>query len=64
MITWRKSSRSGGGGSGGQECVEVAQVSGAIGVRDSTAPDAGHLSVSTQSFADLVARVKRDELDL
>lgn len=26
MITWRTSTYSGGGGSGGQECVQVASV--------------------------------------
>ncbi|MFG2003347.1 Scr1 family TA system antitoxin-like transcriptional regulator [Spirillospora sp. NPDC048911] len=36
----------------------------AIGVRDSKAVDAGQLSLSAGSFADLVARVKRDELTL
>lgn len=39
---WRKSSRSGGGG-GGDNCVEVAFVSAAVGVRDSKNVAAGHL---------------------
>jgi hypothetical protein len=39
---WSKSSRSGGGG-GGDNCVEVAFVSGAVGVRDSKNTGAGHL---------------------
>ncbi|WP_242883314.1 DUF397 domain-containing protein [Actinomadura litoris] len=60
MITWRKSSYSGGGGSDGQECVEVAEVRSGIGLRDSKAPEAGHLSVRRTSFAALVARLKRD----
>ena len=64
MITWRKSSHSGGGGSGGQDCVEVARLSGRIGIRDSKAPYAGHLSVSRAAFAHLVARTKRDALTL
>jgi hypothetical protein len=59
MITWRKSSHSGGGGSGGQDCVEVARLSEGVGLRDSKTPDAGHLRVSVESFADLVARAKR-----
>ncbi len=62
MITWRKSSHSGGGGSGGQDCVEVARLSGRIDVRDSKAPGVGHLSLSPESFAHLIARTKRDEL--
>lgn len=59
MITWRKSSYSGGGGSGGQDCVEVARLSEGIGIRDSKAPAAGHLSVSAAAFARLVERAKR-----
>ncbi|WP_433333958.1 DUF397 domain-containing protein [Spirillospora sp. CA-294931] len=62
MITWRKSSHSGGGGSGGQECVEVARLPGYIGLRDSKDPHSGHLTVSATTFAALVARVKRDKL--
>ena len=61
MTTWRKSSRS---NTTGGDCVEVADLAGTIGLRDSKAPDAGHLSVSAASFADLLARVKRDELSL
>ncbi len=61
---WRKSSRSGTGGSGGQDCVEVARLPEAIGVRDSKNPGAGNLSVSAEGFADLLGRVKRDELTL
>jgi hypothetical protein len=37
---WRKSSRSAGGGN---ECVEVAFVSGATALRDSKNPDGGAL---------------------
>ncbi|WP_433242194.1 DUF397 domain-containing protein [Actinomadura nitritigenes] len=62
MTGWRKSSYSGGGGSGGQECVEVADLMNAVGVRDSRAPEAGHLALTPGAFADLVARVKRDDL--
>lgn len=59
---WRKSSRSTGGTS--DQCVEVANLAGAIGLRDSKAPNAGHLSVSVEGFAALLARVKRDELSI
>jgi Domain of unknown function (DUF397) len=58
---WRKSSRSSDGTSG--QCVEVAQLDGTIGLRDSKDPDSGHLSLSIGSFAGLVARAKRNELD-
>ncbi|MEU5882325.1 DUF397 domain-containing protein [Spirillospora sp. NPDC047279] len=64
MITWRKSSHSGGGNAGGQDCVEVADLNELVGMRDSKAPDTGHLSLPTEAFADLVARAKRAELDL
>jgi hypothetical protein len=62
MTEWRKSSRS--GGFDNSDCVEVADLTGAIGIRDSKAPDAGHLRISAESFADLLTRVKQDELDL
>lgn len=58
---WRKSSRSGSSGSE-SDCVEVARLSRNIGRRDRKAPDAGHLTLTTEGFADLPARVKRDEL--
>jgi hypothetical protein len=62
-VVWRKSSRS-GGTTVESDCVEVAALRGAVGVRDSKAPGAGHLSLSADSFADLLARVKRDELTI
>ncbi|WP_067483994.1 DUF397 domain-containing protein [Actinomadura hibisca] len=58
---WRKSSRS--GGSSGQ-CVEVAQASALVGIRDSKNPHAGHLAVNRSVFAELVSRVKAGGLDL
>jgi hypothetical protein len=60
-IVWRKSSLS---TNNGGDCVEVAQLPGNIGVRDSKAPDAGQLSISRTEFAALVQRIKRDDLDL
>jgi hypothetical protein len=68
MITWRRSSYSGHGGTGGQECVEVARIPGErsarIALRDSKAPGAGRLVVSPESFADLLVRIKRNRHDL
>ncbi|WP_433242188.1 DUF397 domain-containing protein [Actinomadura nitritigenes] len=61
MTGWRKSSYSGGGGSDGQECVELGDLGSAVGVRDSRAPEAGHLAVSRGAFAELLAWLKRDE---
>ncbi|MFA1548261.1 DUF397 domain-containing protein [Actinomadura chokoriensis] len=58
---WRKSSRS---SSTGGDCVEVASLNTVIGVRDSKAPDTGHLMLSTHSFAQLITAVKRGGLHL
>lgn len=58
--TWRKSSRS----NTEMACVEVAGLHGRIGIRDSKAPTAGHLTVSPTAFATLLTRVKRGELSL
>ena len=59
---WRKSSRSGTGGAGGEECVEVAALAEGRGIRDSKAPEAGHLTLSPDDFARLIAHVKRGGL--
>lgn len=55
--TWRKSSHS--GTQGGSECVEVGRFPRAIAFRDSKDPDGPKLTVSRETFAGLVARVKR-----
>ncbi|GGU99882.1 hypothetical protein GCM10010182_16220 [Actinomadura cremea] len=58
MITnWRKSARSEGHGN----CVELAALPGKVAIRDSKACEAGHLALDRAAFADLLARVKRDE---
>ncbi|MBC6459944.1 DUF397 domain-containing protein [Actinomadura sp. HBU206391] len=62
MTEWRKSSRS--GSLENSDCVEVADLNGAIGIRDSKAPGIGHLRISAESFADLLDRVKRDRFDI
>jgi hypothetical protein len=58
---WRTSSRS---STTGGECVEVAQLPGAVGLRDSKNPRGGHQTVSREAFAGLVKRIKGHELDL
>lgn len=61
MIEWRKSRRS---NASGNECVEVAALAEGRGIRDSKAPDAGHLILSPESFTHLITRVKRGDLNL
>ncbi|MFG2002874.1 DUF397 domain-containing protein [Spirillospora sp. NPDC048911] len=62
VIVWRKGSRS--GGLNDDACVEVARLASAIGVRDSKAPEGGHLKLESRSFGALVELAKRGELDL
>ncbi|WP_433143830.1 DUF397 domain-containing protein [Actinomadura nitritigenes] len=57
---WRKSRRSTQGTS--DQCVEVADLDGRVGVRDSKAPEAGHLALTPNAFAALVARLKQGDL--
>ncbi|MFC9976871.1 DUF397 domain-containing protein [Spirillospora sp. NPDC127200] len=59
-VPWRKSSYS--SGSSNTDCVELAALGARVGVRDSKAPGAGHLSLSSEGFAVLVGRLKRGEL--
>ncbi|GAA0271522.1 hypothetical protein GCM10009527_079930 [Actinomadura nitritigenes] len=49
---WRKSSHSGGNEG---NCVEVADLNGHVGVRDSENPAAGHLTLTRRDFAALLA---------
>ncbi|GAA2106668.1 DUF397 domain-containing protein [Actinomadura alba] len=60
-VVWRKSSRS---NTSGGECVEVGQISGVIGVRDSKSPEAGHLLLSVEAFGGLLTRIKAGDLAL
>ncbi|MFI0406182.1 DUF397 domain-containing protein [Actinomadura sp. 3N508] len=57
---WRKSSRSTGGTS--EQCVELAQFPNGIAIRDSKAPETGHLTLTPHAFATLLAQSKQDEL--
>ncbi|MEU9023985.1 DUF397 domain-containing protein [Actinomadura sp. NPDC048394] len=57
---WRKSSR----GNSEQDCVEVAQVPAAIGIRDSKNPQGGHLTLDRAAFSSLLDRAKAGILDL
>ncbi|QFG24084.1 DUF397 domain-containing protein [Actinomadura sp. WMMB 499] len=58
MIThWRKSSHT--GGANDEQCVELGRLVQGIGVRDSKAPDAGHLGLTSAAFAALLDEIKR-----
>lgn len=61
---WRKSSRSGSSGGSTSDCVEIANVHEAIGIRDSRNPQGGHLTVPRFELRRLVDLVKGGELDL
>lgn len=55
MTAWRKSSYS---DASGNNCVEVAQLPGLVGIRDSKHPEAGHLAVTASVFGKLVRRIQ------
>ncbi|WP_223208182.1 DUF397 domain-containing protein [Actinopolyspora erythraea] len=55
---WRKSSRSGGAGSGSGNCVEVAFGEGFAAVRDSKSPETGVFAVPTAQWRSFLASVR------
>ena len=59
--SWRKSSYSTGGG---QNCVEVAVLPGAVAIRDSKDPSGPAHIFSATAFGELVARIQRGDCDL
>jgi len=59
--TWRKSTHSNGAGG---NCVEVADLTPEIAVRDSKAPNAGHLSFSRQHWTAFVTDARDSCYDL
>lgn len=56
---WQKSSRS----SPQPDCVELAEVDGVIGVRDSKVPNRAILQFSKSELAAFIAAVKDGEFD-
>jgi hypothetical protein len=60
-VQWRKSSYS--GGLTDEACVEVAQLAGGIGARDSKNPGDPYLTLTASRFAVLLHRAKRGALD-
>jgi len=59
--TWRKSSRSQGGGN---NCIEVAVIPGFIAIRDSKDPHGPVHIISPAAFRDLVTQIKLGDFDL
>jgi hypothetical protein len=56
-VTWRKSTRSTGGGS---NCVEVGCLPSRIAIRDSKNPEGAALVVSPAVFRELTEEIRRD----
>jgi hypothetical protein len=56
---WRKSSYS---GSSGGDCVEVADLTPRIAVRDSKNPGAGAFSVAPETFAVFIAAAAQEPI--
>ncbi|SDJ88429.1 protein of unknown function [Actinopolyspora lacussalsi subsp. righensis] len=54
---WRKSSRSGNNGAGGN-CVEVAFAGPAVAVRDSKVPDGAVLAFDQRAWASFLASLR------
>nr|WP_245667474.1 DUF397 domain-containing protein [Actinomadura macra] len=61
-MKWRKLSYT---GSNGGDCVEVAldSITGAVGVRDSKAPNTGQLALTVDVWATLTASIKAGRYD-
>ncbi|WP_433228700.1 DUF397 domain-containing protein [Actinomadura formosensis] len=62
MTQWRKSKRSGGGAQ--SNCVEVASLSGHIGMRDSKDPDGPRITLPAEQFRRLAAAIKHGAHDV
>jgi Domain of unknown function (DUF397) len=58
---WRKSSRS-GSNAGQSDCVEVANLTGNIGVRDSKNPTGPILTFDRAQLGRFLVRIKNDEI--
>lgn len=58
--TWRKSSYSGGGD--GNSCVEIANSTTRVSIRDSKAPARATLRVPAGAFGPFIAAVKSGQL--
>ncbi|WP_084339035.1 DUF397 domain-containing protein [Actinomadura oligospora] len=56
QLVWRKAKASGPEESA---CVELADLVDVVGVRDSKAPELGHLTLSRSAFAELLGSLGR-----
>ena len=61
VVKWRKSSYT---GSEGGTCVELGDLTAAVGVRDSKDPHGPKLVFSRRELGSLVSRVKSGDLDI
>jgi hypothetical protein len=59
LAVWRKSSLSGDTG----DCVEVAEIAGVIGIRDSKAPGGPVHLISRAGFGSLIAQLKATQIE-
>ncbi|WP_019854624.1 DUF397 domain-containing protein [Actinopolyspora mortivallis] len=60
---WRKSSRSGSGGPGGGNCVEVAFGPGITAVRDSKTPHDGTLTIPSGTWTTFLTALRTGRYD-
>lgn len=61
MAQWRKSSYS--GSSNDEMCIEVAELSEGVAIRDSKNLHGGRLTVARGEFGTLLRRIKAEALD-
>jgi hypothetical protein len=59
---WRKSTRSGTGQGGGGDCVELAALTGTIGIRDSKNPAGPILTIDRAQLGQFFGRIKNDQI--
>ncbi|TDD35972.1 DUF397 domain-containing protein [Actinomadura sp. KC06] len=58
-VQWRKSTHS--SGVNDEHCVELGRLAPGVGIRDSKAPDTGHLTLTLAQFAGLISQLKREQ---
>jgi hypothetical protein len=61
-VSWRKSSRS-GSGANGANCVEVAEATGAVQLRDTKHPHGGILHTDHNGWTAMLTAIKRGNLE-